>query len=421
MKILITDGGTTADSLARLFATHDVEVTCDTYGPSRFAKAVGFDRSYQNVLDKRYDLVVANGTYATENRVGRRFLQNDHKNVLWSGDAGIDLEKKHIGRMIFAEAGFDQPLWRYAESPKDAMSYLTDFGNKRIVVKYVAPQKPFRTVMCYNRFEAEAVLQAGDVEPVVLEEWLDGVEFGLTFFWDGKDYLLSVIKFEYKTLGERNLGVMTPQMGCLQFYAPSAAQHHLIDRLLGSPSLLPYLRDYRGSISVNFFLCPDDRVIPVEFTARAGVPDFAVSTVLWQPSFAEFLLSVAQGRMDKHLGEEVHVKNAYAVGVLLAVCGYPYHALFPDICPNVGLIEGLETVTCHSFLSNVKKLGDDIVFTDASVMTLAAQGNTVSEARRHVYDNVRKVVFQDKIYRDDIGVDSDVVIARLIQKRILEV
>jgi len=105
--------------------------------------------------------------------------------------------------------------------------------------------------------------------------------------------------------------------------------------LLNSPTALYALKDYRGFIDINAIVTDDGDIVPLEFTARFGVPQTDIMTALLNTpvrSYGEFLLSVATGKGDPTL---LHHLDKFAVGIVLAVCGYPYNMVYPDIC-NIG-------------------------------------------------------------------------------------
>ena len=105
---------------------------------------------------------------------------------------------------------------------------------------------------------------------------------------------------------------------------------------------------------------------------------------------------------------EVRWSDDACVGVVLASGGYPgdYETGFP--------IEGLDDLDPDVLLFHAgTRRQDDGTFATASgrVLTIAATGPTLGEAREKAYRNVERVRFQGRHYRRDIGAAQPAAIA----------
>ena len=238
---------------------------------------------------------------------------------------------------------------------------------------------------------------------LVLEEVVEGYEIAFSAYFDGKRFIQTVTNCEHKHMFPGNMGILVPEMGTLAFYDPMPKIQQLLDSLLNSTTAQEHLREYRGLIDVNCIMTVTGEVYALEFTCRYGVPISDIMTALLKGSgntYAEFLLSVALGNADPSL---LNHQEGYAVGANIVVCGYGYHEKYPDIC-NVGSeITGLDDVTCHHTLGDVQVENGKVMTKHPWVGCIVGTGYNVSAARSQMLFNAKKLDFQDKVYRKDIG------------------
>ena len=71
-------------------------------------------------------------------------------------------------------------------------------------------------------------------------------------------------------------------------------------------------------------------------------------------------------------------------------------------------ISGLESVDAdvHVFHAGTRLDGGRVVTDGGRVLTVAAMGGTVSEARERAYENVRRIHFEDAHIRTDIALEA---------------
>ena len=135
----------------------------------------------------------------------------------------------------------------------------------------------------------------------------------------------------------------------------------------------------------------------LEFNCRFGDPE----TQVILPRMKTDLIEVLNAVIDKKLGSvKLEWSNEHCVSVVLASGGYPgdYKAGF--------LIEGLDNINdkIMVFHAGTKLGGDSRAYTDGGrVLTVAAIGKTIAEAREKVYQNITRIHFPDGHYRKDIA------------------
>jgi phosphoribosylamine--glycine ligase len=111
----------------------------------------------------------------------------------------------------------------------------------------------------------------------------------------------------------------------------------------------------------------------------------------------DILLAVVNGTLDKI---DIKWSEDACVGVVMASGGYPgsYRTGFP--------IHGLDEIDSDVtvFHAGTKMgAGGQIVTGGGRVLTVAATGKTIAEARRKVYENISRIRFEGCHYRSDIA------------------
>jgi phosphoribosylamine--glycine ligase len=136
----------------------------------------------------------------------------------------------------------------------------------------------------------------------------------------------------------------------------------------------------------------------LEFNARFGDPETQVMLPLLKTDLVDIMLAVINGSLDQI---EVAWNRGACVGVVMASGGYPgsYQTGFP--------ISGLNNLDKDILVFQAgTKLdsGSEKVLTNGGrVLTVAATGKTLTEARERVYNNITRIHFEGCHYRKDIG------------------
>ena len=245
--------------------------------------------------------------------------------------------------------------------------------------------------------KAKVFGSAGD--KVVIDEYIKGREVSLIAFTDGQTVSPMVPACDYKKIGDNDQGPNTGGMGS---YSPpgffSAGMAGKVTRGI----LLPVVRamakegiPYRGVLYAGLMVDGDPVVL--EFNARFGDPETQVILPLLKTDLVDIITAVVEGKLDR---VKIDWSSEACVGVVMASGGYPgsYRTGFP--------IRGLDSLSEDAlvFHAGTKLGGDGIVYTDGGrVLTVAAVGKDVAEARERAYDNVSRISFEGSYYRTDIA------------------
>jgi len=239
--------------------------------------------------------------------------------------------------------------------------------------------------------------EAGD--QVLVEECLVGKEVSLLAFTDGKTVVPMVPACDYKRVFDGDQGPNTGGMG--SYSPPGFFDEKMFDRVRAT-ILEPTVRamaeegkPYRGVLYAGLMVT-EEGPKALEFNARFGDPENQVMLPRLESDLVDIMLAVIEGRLDKI---EVKWSDEACVGVVMASGGYPgsYKTGFP--------IEGLDMIDEDVLVFHAgTKAREGKTLTDGGrVLTVAATGKTMAEAREKVYSNIPRIHFEGCHYRKDIA------------------
>ncbi len=264
------------------------------------------------------------------------------------------------------------------------------------------------SIVCQTREEASQALHnilgkrifgaAGD--RVLIEECLSGPEVSLLAFTDGKSVVPMVPACDYKRVGDGDQGPNTGGMGSYSppsFFSPELVRQAAKAILQPAVSALAKEgRPYSGVLYAGLMLTKDGPK-NLEFNARLGDPETQAILPRLKTDLVDILLAVVEERLSE---VKIEWSNEPCVGVVLASGGYPgtYQTGLP--------ISGLDDVDSNVQVfhaSTSPKERDGVVTAGGRVLTVAATGSTMAQARLRVYSNIPRIRFPGCQYRKDIA------------------
>jgi len=157
-------------------------------------------------------------------------------------------------------------------------------------------------------------------------------------------------------------------------------------------------RPYRGVLYGGLMVGENGPRV-MEYNCRFGDPETQVVLPLLKSDLAEILWAEANDRLHE---VAVESSEGACVGVVMASGGYPdqYQTGYP--------IAGLSSVEDAIVFHAGTRLDDDgsAVTSGGRVLTVAAVGADLSEARAKAYRNVQRIHFTGCHYRKDIAAPS---------------
>lgn len=253
----------------------------------------------------------------------------------------------------------------------------------------------------FNTYEeartyAKKVLASSDQTGIEIQEKLEGHEFTLQLFTDGKTLIKPPATYDYPYREDGDEGPGTGGMGAFSMqdgeHFPFMTQADYDEAIGLMDRLLDHMRDkkidYKGVLYPTFFKTAEGLKI-VETNARGGDPELINILDLMEDDvdFGEALHSIATGKLA---ADSIRYKKSASAMVYLVSPDYGYH-------------QG----ACYQFSMNAKRIGNEYdskvrfaaakrseqghLYTVGSSRTvgLSALGNTPREARRKIHDAIK--------------------------------
>ncbi len=239
---------------------------------------------------------------------------------------------------------------------------------------------------------------------VLVEERLTGPEVSVLALVDGRSiYVLETCQ-DHKRLKDGDVGPNTGGMGA---FSPSSqvdeALMAKIERLVLVPTLDALRREgieYRGVLYAGLMLTPAGPKV-LEFNCRFGDPECQALMVRLESDLLEVMLATCEQRLHE---VDLRWKAGASCCVVLASQGYPESPRAGQVIEGIdeaGKIEGARV-----FHSGTRREGGRIVTAGGRVLSVAASGATLEEARRVAYAAADLIRFEGRQMRRDIGAEA---------------
>jgi len=233
---------------------------------------------------------------------------------------------------------------------------------------------------------------------VIVEECLVGKEVSLLAFTDGKSVSPMVPACDYKRVFDNDQGPNTGGMGGYSppgFFGQEMVAEAL--RTVLEPTVRAMAEErmtYRGVLYAGLMITAAGIKV-LEFNARFGDPETQVMLPRLRTDLVEIMLAV----IDDQLGKmSIKWSPDPCVGVVMASGGYPakYKTGFA--------ITGLDKLDKGIMVFHAgTALKGGVVTSGGRVLTVAANGKSIGEARSKIYANISRIQFDGCHYRKDIA------------------
>lgn len=237
-------------------------------------------------------------------------------------------------------------------------------------------------------------------ETIVVEQFLDGVEFSVFVLSDGKDYVILPEAKDYKRIGEGDTGPNTGGMGAV---SPVPFVDESVWETVRQRIIEPTIRglrqegmEYKGFIFFGLILVAGEPYV-IEYNCRMGDPETEVVLPRLQSDLVDLLLATREGRLA---GMNVLSDPRHAVTIMLVSGGYP------EAYEKGKVIHGLDHVDgSRLYHAGTAVLGNEVITAGGRVIAVTSLASQLDRAIDKSMVNAAAVEFEGKYYRKDIGQD----------------
>ncbi len=335
------------------------------------------------------------------------------KNMIICGPGALGARLE--GSKAFAKgfmSRWDIPTARFGEFSTDreaeAISFLDTF-QPPYVIKADGLAAGKGVVILNQKQEAEKTIQdmfggqfgtAG--QTIVLEEFLEGVEFSVFVLTDGRHYQVLPIAKDYKRIGEGDTGPNTGGMGAVSpvSFVNSALMEKVRLRII-EPTINGLQAEripYQGFIFIGLIMVGNDPFV-IEYNCRMGDPETEVVMPLLKTDLIELLVAMGENRLDTVPAE---TSTKHAATIMMVSEGYP------GDYPKGRIISGANQVADADgmiFQAGTAMHGDELITAGGRVLACTAVGDDLPGSLSKAYQLAETITFEGAFYRKDIGRD----------------
>ena len=383
------------------------------YGENIYADINNFDEIKNLVINKKIDLVLVGPEDPLVNGIVDYFEQSyDLKNVKIFGPnkLGAQLEgskafsKSFMKRHNIPSAKFKSfnlnevdegiKFLRNSSPPFVLKADGLAAGKGVIISKNLENAENSFKNMLINKQFGEAS------KKVLIEEFLSGIEISCFIITDGENYISLPEAKDYKRIGENDTGLNTGGMGAVSpvnFYDEEfekKVENRIIKRTI--EGLKKDNIPFKGFLFIGLMNVNGDPFV-IEYNVRMGDPETQVVIPRIKNDFLKVLISC----IDMNLKNiKINIDNKITSTVILSSKGYPekYQKGFK--------ISGLDEIkNSIIFHAGTIKEENDIISNGGRVIACTGIGDTISESLNISYELAKKIDWEGKYYRKDIGRD----------------
>ncbi|MFW0860192.1 MAG: phosphoribosylamine--glycine ligase [Dehalococcoidia bacterium] len=345
-----------------------------TFGPRKEGALIESSKVFARELMQKYSIPCAQGTSFASFKDACDYVKKQTAPLVVKAD-GLAAGKGVI----------------IATSKKQALEALADIMEKRI-------------------FD-----HAGD--QVLIEECLVGREASLLAFTDGETVVPMIPACDYKRALDGDQGPNTGGMGSYspsEFFTPEL-EEQVLETII-KPAVRAMAQEgkpYKGVLYTGLMITTEGPKV-LEFNARFGDPEAQVILPLLQTDLVNIMEAVIEGTLSQI---DIQWSAESCVGVVMASAGYPGSYKTGFHISGLGEVDqGI--LIFHAGTTRVESRGkgdsrakrlqseaspDSVLTSGGRVLTVAATGKTLADARAKVYRNLPRISFEGCYCRKDIA------------------
>lgn len=237
---------------------------------------------------------------------------------------------------------------------------------------------------------------------VVIEEFLDGLEFSVFALTDGQSYKILPVAKDYKRIGEGDTGLNTGGMGAVSPVSfVDAEMMRKVEEQIVAPTIRGIREEgfhYKGFVFFGLIEVKGEPKV-IEYNVRMGDPETEVVMPRLESDLMQHLMATANGNLAS---EELKMTDDFVTTVMAVSEGYPesYQKGFA-----ISGLEGLESEVIIPFHAGTKLADNQVLTNGGRVIALSGRGKTMEEALAQSYKAAKTICYNGIVYRKDIGFD----------------
>ncbi|MBK9109260.1 MAG: phosphoribosylamine--glycine ligase [Saprospiraceae bacterium] len=263
-------------------------------------------------------------------------------------------------------------------------------------------------IICEDHMEAEREIIAmlsgkfgSASETLVIEEFMNGIEFSVFVLTNGNQYVLLPEAKDYKRIGEGDTGLNTGGMGAISpvpFASPSLMKSICTEII--EPSIKGLQEDgipYQGFLFFGLMVV-DQQAKVIEYNCRLGDPETEAILPRIQSDLLALFLAMNAHKLDSFALE---IDPRTAATVVLASGGYPGHF------PKGKTIKFPDQMAAESYIFHAGTRTEDYILKSngGRVLAITSLHESPTEALNLSLHLADQVQFEGKYFRRDIGLD----------------
>jgi len=365
------------------------------------------------VLDKQIDLVVVGPEEPLVRGIWDYFQERESlKNipVIGPSKAGAVLEgskawsKKFMQRHKIPTADYQEFSAKELEA---GLAYVKNHPLP-IVLKADGLAAGKGVVICQSHAEAEAEMREmlegkfGEASArVVVEAFLSGIEFSVFVLTDGKTYKILPEAKDYKRIGEGDTGPNTGGMGAVSPvpFVDEIMWKKVEERII-QPTVAGLKKEkipYKGFIFFGLIRVNGEPFV-IEYNCRMGDPETEVVLPRLKNDLVTLFENCARGTLGR---VKIRTDKRAATSVFLVSGGYPGDYQKGRVI--TGLDQVKDGIAYHAGTATAQN--GEVVTSGGRVIALTSLGKDIPAALSKSNRNAKKIQFEGKNYRRDIGKD----------------
>ena len=341
-------------------------------------------------------------------------LRKSGVKVFAPSEKSAALEIKRAEGMKFLEkAGIEVPAYEQFSSLADAEAHVRK-TEKRYVFKTLGDNED-KSLSYVSKTPADMIarlqrwqkLKMNPKGPVMLQEFIEGIEFAVSRWMGSEGFLNSINEnFEHKKLLSDNCGPNCGESGTVMKYV---AKSMLAEWVLNPLEDAVFKLGHFGDIDINCIIDENGKVWPLEFTTRTGWPAFNIMLAQHKGDPVQWMLDACNGK------DTLQVSPQVGCGVIAAIPDYPYSNITKEersdipiygvTNKNRGYLAPQSIKLAKQPVMEGEKVTEKDIWTsaDSYLFVVTGLGKTVKKACERAYATLDEIHVPDMMYRDDIG------------------